>query len=165
MTTTTTTSGMRANGMGMSGMPTMSAMTMPGMAPQMGMGMMGQMAPSMMMVPRCTMTATKCDGGMKLMCACDDMTSRTMMQNLCTMMAGGLCSVSCTMNGSVVCVCNFTMGACKVEMTADGCCLTCTSGDAACCSMIQCCCDCIAACMTAGCTCCLTMGGTPVCCC
>jgi hypothetical protein len=31
--------------------------------------------------------------------------------------------------------------------------------------MIQGCCDCVAACMTAGCTCCLMMGGTPVCCC
>ena len=167
--TPTTTPGMRTNGTGMT-VPGMSAMTVPGMASPMGqmgmgqMGMMGAMAPSMMMVPRGTMRAEKCDGGMKLTCACDDTTGRTMMQNLATMMAGGLCSVSCLMNGQVVCVCNFTMGACKVEMTSDGCCLTCTSGDAMCCAMIQCCCDCISACMKAGCSCCLTMGGTPVCC-
>jgi hypothetical protein len=69
------------------------------------------------------------------------------------------------MNGMVVCTCNLTMGACKVEMTKDGCCVTCTSGDQACCNMIQGCCDCLMACMKGGCTCCLMMGGTPVCCC
>lgn len=121
--------------------------------------------PNMVMVPRCTMKVEKCQGGMKITCTCDDPAACTMMQNLCAMMAGGMCSLCCTMNGMCVCVCNLTMGSCKIEMTKDGCCMTCTSGDAACCAMIQGCCDCIMACMKAGCTCCMCMGGTPVCCC
>jgi hypothetical protein len=31
--------------------------------------------------------------------------------------------------------------------------------------MILGCCDCVMACLKAGCTCCLMVGGTPVCCC
>jgi hypothetical protein len=42
--------------------------------------------------------------------------------------------------------------------------VTCTSGDKMCEAMIQGCCDCMAACIKAGCTCCLMMGGAPVCC-
>ena len=33
------------------------------------------------------------------------------------------------MNGMMVCCCNLTMGMCKCEMTEDGVCITCTSGD------------------------------------
>jgi hypothetical protein len=64
------------------------------------------------------------------------------------------------MNGMVVCTCNLTMGMCKCEMTKDGCCVTCTSGDQKCCDTIQGCC----ACLASGCTCCLMMNNTPVCC-
>ena len=139
-----------AMGMGMTGTGTMPAMPT---------------SPNMVMVPRCAMKVEKCSGGMKMTCSCDDATACTMMQNLCAMMAGGMCSVTCMMNGMVVCTCNLTMGACKVEMTKDGCMVTCTSGDKMCEAMIQGCCDCVMACMKAGCTCCLMMGGTPVCCC
>ena len=47
------------------------------------------------------------------------------------------------MNGTMVCCCNLTMGMCKCEMTKDGVCITCMSGDKACCDMIQACCDCM----------------------
>jgi hypothetical protein len=69
------------------------------------------------------------------------------------------------MNGMMVCCCNLTMGMCKCEMTKDGVCMTCTSGDAKCCDMIQACCDCMCTMMKSGCTCCLVMNNTPVCCC
>ena len=64
----------------------------------MGMGMTGPAAATpagmnMMMVPRCKMTLEKCAGGMKITCACDDKVSAGMLQNLCTMMAGGMCSL------------------------------------------------------------------------
>jgi hypothetical protein len=146
-------------GMGMTGMG----------VPSMGPGMMGAV-PSMpagmnpMMVPRCSMTMERCRGGMKITCCCDDATSAGMLRNLCTVLAGGLCSCALMMNGMVVCGCNLTMGMCRCEMTEDGCTLTCTSGDADCCAMIEACCDCMAALMKTGCTCCLMMGGTPVCC-
>lgn len=144
---------------------------MAGMMPGMGMGGSpmpagaGMMAPNMVMVPRCTMKMEKISGGMKVTCVCDDATACAMMQNLCKMMAGGMCSLCCTMNGMMVCCCNMTMGVCKTEMTKDGCVMTCTSGDKACEAMIQGCCDCMTACMKAGAMCCLMMGGTPVCCC
>jgi hypothetical protein len=143
----------------------MSGTGMNANTPAMGMPGMPSMAPNMVMVPRCTMKIEKCTGGMKITCMCDDPTACAMMQNLCTMMAGGMCSFSCTMNGMTVCCCNMTMGMCKCEMTKDGCMMTCTSGDKMCCDMIQGCCDCMVACMKAGCMCCMMMGGTPVCCC
>src|SRR6516164_9609171 len=94
---------------------------------------------SMMMVPRGTMTFEKCSGGMKINCACEDKVSAGMLQNLCTMMAGGLCSCCCMLNGMVVCACNMTMCLCKCEPTEHGVCITCTSGDAACSAMVQAC--------------------------
>jgi hypothetical protein len=143
---------------------------MPGVAPS-GMGMPGMSTPSAMpsgtnwmMVPRCTMKMEKCAGGMKITCACEDKMAASMLQNLCTMLAGGMCTCCCMMNGMMVCCCNLTMGMCKCEMTKDGVCMTCTSGDAKCCEMIQACCDCLATMMKDGCTCCMMLNNTPVCC-
>ncbi|HJZ53864.1 MAG TPA: hypothetical protein VKE74_02840 [Gemmataceae bacterium] len=142
---------------GMSGMPGMgSGPMMPGAAPA--------LAPSMVMVPRCTFKMEKVAGGMKVTCICTDPAACAMMQNLCTMMAGGMCSFCCMMNGMMCCCCNMTMGMCKCEMTKDGCVMSCTSGDKMCEAMIQGCSDCMMACMKAGCMCCMMMGGTPVCC-
>ena len=130
-----------------------------------GMSMPSTMAPpSMMMVPRCTFKMKECTGGMKITCSCDDDMACTTMQSLCSMLAGGMCSCCCMMNGMVVCSCNLTMGLCKYEMTDKGISVTCTSGDAECCSMIQGCCECMMKMMKAGCMCCLMMNGTPVCC-
>jgi hypothetical protein len=56
-------------------------------------------------------------------------------------------------------------GMCKCEMTSDGCCILCTSGDKACCDMIQACCDCMSTMMKSGCTCYILMNNMPVCCC
>jgi hypothetical protein len=124
----------------------------------------GPVAPNVIMVPRCTFKVEKCQGGMKVTCSCEDKTAATMVQNLCSMLTGGMCSLYCTVNGMTVCCCNLTMGLCQVAMTKDGCCLTCTSGDPKCCEMIQGCCDCVAAMLKGGCTCCFMMNGTPVCC-
>ncbi len=136
-----------------------------------GMGMGGMTAPTAvpagvnwLMVPRCTMKLEKCTGGMKLVCSCDDKMACSMVQNLCTMLAGGMCSCCCMLNGMMVCCCNLTMGLCKCEMTKDGVCITCTSGDAKCCEMIQACCDCLACMVKTGCTCCVLLNSTPVCC-
>jgi hypothetical protein len=147
---------MDRNGVGMAGMGT-------GMTP--ATAVTGPMMPNLMMVPRCSMKVEKCTGGMKITCTCDDKTACGVMQNLCTMLAGGMVSCCCMMNGMTVCCCNLTMGLCKCEMTKDGCCFTCTSGDAKCCEMIQSCCDCLACMLKDGCTCCMMMNGTPVCCC
>jgi hypothetical protein len=57
-----------------------------------------------------------------------------------------------------------TMGMCKCEMTKEGCCITCTSGDAQCCAMIQGCCDYMNVMMKNGCMCCVMMNNTPICC-
>ena len=143
----------------------MPGMGMPGMGmPGMGTGAMPA-GPSMMMVPRCTMKMEKCDGGMRMTCNCPDQASCAMMQNLCMMMQGGMMSCCMVLNGMVCCGCNMTMGKCEVKMTKDGCVMSCTSGDKDCATMIQACCDCMSACMKAGCTCCVMMNGTPVCCC
>lgn len=146
-----------------------TGMGMPGMAGSVGMPSVGAPSsapatPSWMMVPRCTIKVEKCQGGMKIMCSCDDKTAASMVQNLCTMLAGGMVSCSCMMNGMMVCCCNLTMGMCKCETTKDGVCITCTSGDAKCGEMIQACCDCVSGMLKSGCTCCVMMSNTPVCC-
>jgi len=143
----------------------MPGMGMPGMAPT-GMAAPTGMpvGPNYLMVPRCTMKFEKCTGGMKITCSCDDPTACSMMQNLCTMMQGGMCSCCCMLNGMMVHCCNLTMGMCKCEMTKDGCSITCTSGDAECCKMIQACCDCMDTMAKCGCTCCVLMNNTPCCC-
>jgi hypothetical protein len=63
-----------------------------------------------------------------------------------------------------VCSYNLTMGLCKCELTDQGCCVTCTSGDQKCCEMIQSCCDCLSTLCNAGCTCCLLLANNPICC-
>jgi hypothetical protein len=146
-----------------------AGMTMPGMPMSTPGSMMGTPTPTaagmnVMMVPRCTMTFKKCAGGMKVVCACEDKVSATMLQNLCSMMPGGLCSCCCMMNGMMVCCYNLTMAMCKCEPTDDGICITCTSGDPSCCAMIEACCACMTSMMKAGCTCCLMINNMPVCC-
>src|SRR4051794_7507575 len=71
---------------------------------------------NMMMVPRCTLKMEKCPGGMKMTCTCEDKVACGMVQSLCTMLAGGLCSCCLVLNGMTVCCCNLTMGLCKCEM-------------------------------------------------
>ncbi len=154
----------------MTGMMTERAgMGMPGMgvgaagAPMMG-APAAATAASWMMVPRGAIKMARCQGGMKITCACSDAVAAGMVQNLCTMLAGGMCSCFMMMNGMMVCGCNLVMGMCKCEMTKDGVSITCTSGDAKCAEMIQACCDGMAALLKGGCTCYLMMNHTPVCC-
>ena len=138
-------------------------------AGMMNMPMMGGMgmqsgAMNMMMMPRCTMKMEKCEGGMRMMCMSSDEMAVAMMQNLCTMMMGGMTSCCMMMNGMMVMNCNMMMGMCKMEMTSDGMMMMWTSGDAEICTMIQACCDCMMSMMAAGCTCCMMMNNMPICC-
>jgi hypothetical protein len=147
-----------------------TGMGMPGLgasglgAPTMGTPATGPTSTNWLMVPRCTLKLEKCTGGMKINCLCDDKLAASMVQNLCTMLAGGMCSCCAMLNGMTICCCNFTMGICKCEMTDKGVCITCTSGDPKCGEMIQACCDCLSCMLKDGCTCCVMMNNTPVCC-
>lgn len=136
--------------------PMMSMPAMPTMPANAGM--------NMMMMPRCSMQMEKCKGGMMMTCTADSAMATGMMQNLCQMMNGSMVSCCMMMNGMMMMTCNLTMGMCKCEMTKTGMMITCTSGDKACCDMIQACCDAMMAMMKGGCTCCVCMNGTPVCC-
>ena len=149
---------MERTGMGMPAMGT-PPMTMPGMTGQATVS-----PPNWLMVPRCTFKVEKHSGGMRITCSCEDQMATSMVQNLCTMLAGGMCSCCCMLNGMLVCYCNLTMGMCKTEMTKNGVTITCTSGDPKCSEMIQACCDCLACMLKDGCTCCFLMNNTPVCC-
>jgi len=144
------------------GMPGMGTGGMMGTMPGQTAGMPGTMGS--VMVPRCTMKLEKVSGGMKLVCSSDDKMAVSMMQNLCSMLQGSMCSCCCMMNGMTVCCCNLTMGMCKCDMTKDGVTMTCTSGDPKCAEMIQSCCECMSTMLKDGCTCCLMMNGMPVCC-
>ncbi len=117
-----------------------------------------------LMVPRCTYRVEKCTGGLKITCSCDDQVACGMVQNLCAMLAGGLCTCCVQYNGMTVLTCNLTQGLCRCEPTQDGVCVTCTTGDTACGQMLQSFCDCLNSMLEAGCTCCVMMNGTPVCC-
>ncbi|MBX3451098.1 MAG: hypothetical protein KF777_16150 [Planctomycetaceae bacterium] len=116
-------------------------------------------------VPRCSIEIEQCADGCKIKCCCDDDIACATLQNLCRMLAGGQCSVCCQLNGVTVLDCKFTCCHCKCEMTEDGCCITCCSGDTACCEMVQACCEAIACCVKNGCCCYVCFNGTPVCCC
>jgi len=139
-------------GMGMNG-----GSMMPNMMP-------GMMMPNMMMMPRCTMTMEKMDGGMKVMCRCEDEMAASMMQSMCQMMAGSMCSFVMMMNGMPCCSCNMMMATTTCEMMEMGVMMTCMSGDAKMASMVQCCCDCMSCMMDSGCMCCMMMGNMPICC-
>jgi hypothetical protein len=115
-------------------------------------------------LPRCTIEFEKTASGCKIHCRCDDEVARGTLQNLCRMLADGLCSCCCTLNGIPCCQCNFTVGICKCEYTKDGCCISCTSGDKACAAMIQACCNCLSTCCESGCACYICFNNTPVCC-
>ena len=121
-------------------------------------------AANFLMVPRCTYKVEAIKGGMRITCACEDKVAISTVQNLCTMLQGGMCSCCAMLNGMAVYSCNLTMGLCRCENTKDGVAITCTSGDAKCGEMIQACCNCLSALLQAGCTCCLLMNNTPVCC-
>src|SRR5438034_833090 len=109
-----------------------TGMGMPGMGTTMGSPTGMPTGTNWLMVPRCTFKVEKCQGGMKITCSCEDKMAVSMVQNLCTMLQGGMCSCVCTMNGMTVCCCNLTMAMCKCEMTKDGVSVTCTSGDTKC---------------------------------
>lgn len=115
-------------------------------------------------VPRCTIEFEKCNGGFKMNCRCDDKVSSATLQNLCRMLADGLCSCTCTYNGITTCQCNFTIGHCRCEYTKDGCCVTCTSGDKECAAMLQAWCNALSCCCESGCSCYVCFNNTPVCC-
>ena len=69
-----------------------------------------------------------------------------MMQNLCTMMAGGMCS--CCMHDERHDGVLLQHDDGHVQVRDDrqrAACMTCTSGDKMCCDMIQACCDCMTA--------------------
>jgi len=143
-----------------------TGMSMPTMAGT-GMASMPMSMPTgaqWLMIPRCTMKIEKCAGGMKIICNCEDKAACTMMQNLCTMMAGGMVNCCMMLNGMAVCNCNLTLGMCKCEMTPHGVCITCTSGDKTCCDMIQASCECMATMLKAGCCCCVAINNNPICC-
>src|SRR5271166_1304275 len=95
---------MERAGIGMLGMGMSSMM-------QGGMGGTATMpaGPQWMMMPRCTMKMEKCKGGMKITCKCDDKMTATMMQNLCTMLAGGMCSCCMMMMCAAGCTCCLCM--------------------------------------------------------
>ena len=142
-----------------------SGMGVPGFAtPAVGApsGMAG--ATSWLMVPRCTFRVERCTGGFKVTCSCEDPTACGMVQNLCKMLAGGLCSCCVTLNGMPVCCFDLTMGMCRFENVDQGVCITCTSGDPSCGAMIQACGDCLSGLTDAGCCCYFLVNNTPVCC-
>jgi len=115
-------------------------------------------------VPRCTFKFEKCTGGYKVWCYFEDKLASSMVQNLCSMLAGGLCSFCCYWNGAPVYFCHYTFATCKYEFTDSGCCFTFTSGDPQWAKIIQSCCECCHECYETGCTCCFFMNSTPVCC-
>jgi hypothetical protein len=116
------------------------------------------------MVPRCTYKFEKCQGGFKAYFQCEDQVTAQMVQNLCTMLAGGMCGCYVTWNGVNVCNYCFTLGTCQFEKTNNGVCFTCTSGDTNWCNIIQSWYECINCVYNCGCNVCFTINNTPVCC-
>lgn len=140
-----------------------SVVVSPGYSP--APGITSTPAGSFLMLPRCTLKVEKVKDGCKIICACDDQIACQMLQNLCRLLEGGVCGFSCLLNGQCICTCSLSCGHSICELTKDGCTITCTSGDQKCCEIIQKCCDCLKCCIDCGCTCCITLNNTPICCC
>ena len=150
---------MERTGMGVQGM------SVPGLGtPTMGAPTGTPVGTNWLMVPRCTFKVEKCQGGFKVSCHCDDKMACSMVQNLCSMLAGGLCSCCCMYNGMTVAYWNFTQGVCKCEATESGVQFTCTTGDPQCAKMVQSWCECLSCMLECGCNCCFMINNTPVCC-
>src|SRR2546423_1775752 len=66
-------------------------------------------------VPRCTFKVEKISDGFKVHCYCEDTTAATVVQNLCSVLSGGLVCCNVTYNGMTVCSYNCTMGYCRWE--------------------------------------------------
>src|SRR5262245_22640423 len=113
---------------------------------------------------QCELRFEKCKGGFRIQCCCDDQATCADLQSLCQAMCDGNCSCICNQNG--VQVCNFALccDKCTCKNTKEGCCITCTSGDAKCCEVLQACCDCLEICCKSGCCCCVCFGDTCCCC-
>jgi hypothetical protein len=155
--------GMGMPGMGLSEMATRPAslgMGVPAMSTMAGMST----GANWLMVPRCAFKVEKFQDGLKIICSCDDVMTSSMLQNLCSMLAGSMYGCCCVMNGTMVWRCNFTMALCKCEMTKDGVIVICSSGDPDCSEMIRAYCDCLSAMLKSGCICYLLMSNLPVCC-
>jgi hypothetical protein len=150
--------GMGVPGMGIPGYPTGSYQT--------GYGTMPFTQPSVnyFSVPRCTYKLEKTSDGFKVQCICDDTTACSVVQNLCSALAGGMVCCNVTYNGMTVCSYYCTMGYCRWEPTDKGVCFWCTSGDSKCCSTLQSWCECLTSMLSAGCQCCFCVNNTPVCC-
>ncbi len=116
------------------------------------------------LVPRCGMRIEMTPTGCRIHCVCEDELAAATLQELCKMLAGQCCGLCCTFNGQTVCQVNLCCCHCVCEPTADGCCITCKTGDEACCAMTQKCCAAIAGCLESGCRCTISFGNTPVCC-
>lgn len=114
-------------------------------------------------VPKCEIRIEECADGCKIICTCDDEVARKTMQNLWRAMAGGLCSVCCTWNGMTVCQCDFVCCHCTCEMTADGVCISCRTGDKTCQEMLKAMCKCLCKCQDCGCASMVCLNGTPIC--
>lgn len=128
------------------------------------MGGFAGIQPGWCLTPRCELQIEKCQGGMKINCCCDDDAACGILQNLCKMLSGGLCTICCTFNGIIIGQYNLACGACKCDYTDDGVVITCTSGDKACGKMIQACCECIGSLLESGCCGQISFNNTAVCC-
>ena len=151
---------MERTGMGVPGLG------MPGLGtPTVGTPTGSPVGANWLMVPRCTFKVEKCQGGIKITCPLRRQDGRQHGAEPLHRCWPAACAAAAAMlNGMTVCTCNLTMGLCKCEMTENGVCITCTSGDPKCCEMIQACCDCLACCLRSRLHLLLLINNTPVCC-
>jgi hypothetical protein len=144
-------------GMGASSLPV-------GMIAQMPNAARPLISANLILAAHCVIKFENCQGGIKMTCTGTGQVACIRMQNLCSILVGGMFSCCAVMNGMMVYCCNMTRCKCECDMTADGCVMTFTTGDPKSCEMIQACCECIGNLMRAGCLCCMMINGTPVCC-
>ena len=111
----------------------------------------------------CEISFEKCKGGFRIHCCCDDLGECAELHCLCEAICEGDCFCCCQRDGKQVCICNLSCGQCKCENTEEGCCITCTGGNAKCCEILQACCDCLECCCKSGC-CCYVCFGDKCCC-
>jgi hypothetical protein len=113
---------------------------------------------------QCQLKFEKYKGGLRIRCRCNEAADCADFQNLCQSVCNGTLICCCTQDDLQVCKFDFSNADCKCENMKDGCCITCTSGDAKCAKTLQACCECLETCCKND-GCCTVYFGNTCCCC
>jgi hypothetical protein len=116
-----------------------------------------------LLVPRCAYRLEILPDGFQLFADCEDTTQRSMLQNLCLALAGGLVSLQCSLQGMLVWSVSLPVGLSKTEITEGGIRITSTANNGDLVALLHGSCEMFRLSLRAGLSAYLLINSTPVC--